>query len=136
MKRIILPILAALMLVLACGEGGSPEQVIDGFLQACKDEDKEAALATIYSGNVDSDIHEFFENYIWAAVESGEIVIDSWTDPKVVETEEVDEEGVDVKEVAWVESEVTIKEGGDSDTDTMEFEVVRTSAGWFIFEMD
>ncbi|MCK4595087.1 hypothetical protein KAU45_11335 [bacterium] len=135
MKRIILPILAVLMLVLACGEGKGPEQVVDNFLTACKDKDKEAALVTIYSGTEETGVQEYFHE-LWSDLESDDVAVEGWTEPEVVETEEVNEEGVDVTEVAWVETDVTVDEGGEEDTDTVGFEVVRTEHGWFIFDMD
>jgi hypothetical protein len=135
MKKFLLPLFAVILLASACGEGKSPEQVVDNFLTACRDKDKEGALMTIYSGNVDTDVQEYFHE-IWGAVESGEVVVEEWTEPEVVETEEVDEEGVDVLEVAWVETDVTISEDGERDTDEIGFEVVRNEYGWFIFEMD
>lgn len=128
MKRIILPILAVLMLVLACGEGKSPEQVVDNFLTACKDKDKEAALVTV------NPINELEFDYLWGAIESGEVAVKSWTEPKVVESEEADEEGF--KEFALVETDITIIQAGEEDTDTIEFEMVRTEDGWFIFDMN
>jgi hypothetical protein len=135
MKKVILSIFAVLLFVLACGETGSPEGTLGRFLQAFKDKDKEAALMTIYSGNQETDMQERFAE-LWGGVESGDVSIESWTEPAVTKTEKVSEEGVDVLEDAWVESEITIVQGGQKDTEKVIFEVVRTGNGWFVFKME
>jgi len=135
MKKVILSVFAVLLFALACGETGSPEGTVDRFLQALRDKDKEAALMTIYSGNQETDMQERFYE-IWGDVESGDVAVEEWTEPKLTKTEEVSEEGVDVLEDARVESEVTIVQGGEKDKEKVVFEVVRNEYGWFVFKMD
>ncbi len=135
MKKVILSVFAVALFVLACGETGSPEGTVDRFLQAFKDKDKEAGLMTIYSGNQETDMQERFHQ-LWGDVESGDVTVEEWTEPKLVKSEEVSEEGVDVLEDAWVESEVTIVQGGRKDTEKVTFEVVRNEYGWFLFKME
>ncbi|HUT98358.1 MAG TPA: hypothetical protein VM054_04700 [bacterium] len=135
MKKVILSVFAVVLFVLACGETGSPEGTVDRFLQALRDKDKEAALMTIYSGNQETDMQERFYD-MWGDVESGAVSVEEWTEPKLTKSEEVSEEGVDVLEVARVETEVTIVQDGQKDTEKVTFEVVRNEFGWFVFEME
>jgi len=135
MKKVVPSIFVVLLFALACAGERGPVETVDDFLQAFKDVDKEGALMTIYSGNVDTDIQEYFHE-TWGSVESGAVTVEEWSEPKVVDTEKVNEEGVDVLEVARVETEVTVVQDGEKDTDTIEFEVVRNEYGWFVFEMD
>jgi hypothetical protein len=135
MKKVILSVFVVVLFVLACGETGSPEGTVDRFLQAFKDKDKEAGLMTIYSGNQETDMQERFYQ-LWGGVESGAVTVEEWTEPKLVKSEEVSEEGVDVLEDAWVETEVTIVQDGQKDTEKVTFEVVRNEHGWFVFKME
>jgi hypothetical protein len=135
MKKVIRSVFVVVLFVLACGETGSPEGTVDRLLQAFKDKDKEAGLMTIYSGNQETGMQERFYE-LWGDVESGDVTVEEWTAPKLVKSEEVKEEGVDVLEDAWVETEVTVNQHGEKDTEKVSFEVVRNEHGWFIFDMD
>ncbi|OGD79490.1 MAG: hypothetical protein A2Y64_09225 [Candidatus Coatesbacteria bacterium RBG_13_66_14] len=135
MKKVILSVFAVLLFTLACGETGSPEGTVVRLLEALKDADREAALATLYSGSEESDAPEQLDK-IWGDVESGKVVLLSWTDPKVGEKEEVSEEGVDVLEYAEVGAVLTLGFGDERVEEEVGFEVVRTDQGWSIFNMD
>jgi hypothetical protein len=111
------------------GELGSPEGTVDRFLTACRDVDKEAALMTIYSGSEDNDFLERFDD-IWGDIESGRVVVMSWTDPEVIGWEEWNRG--DIVEAFGVETVATL--GGDErEENKLNFGVVRTEQGWFIF---
>jgi hypothetical protein len=135
MKKVIPSLFLVLVLALACGGERGPAETVDAFLQALRDVDKEGALMVIYSGNVDTDIQELFHE-MWGDVESGAFSVEEWTEPVVVETEEVKEEGVDILELARVETEVTVKDEGGAETEKVAFEVARNEYGWFVFGME
>jgi len=115
------------------GEVGSPEGTVDRFLTACRDMDKEAALMTIYSGSEEYDAQDQFYDF-WYTFESGSTVLLSWTDPKVTKKEEMNEEGVDIVEVAWVETLTTMGGLGGEREVWLRVHVMRTEQGWFIIE--
>jgi|GEM_PF-6548746 len=138
-KLLALLVLAALgFTVVSCG-GGAAETAKDAViaaLEAMEAGDKDAYMSLAYSGDALGGVDMEGYEGVWAELENFDIVIEKWDDPVVVKTVPAEELEGDILGGVLMEIDTIISFDGVPENEDLEFGVVKTAEGWFIFEID
>ncbi|MCD4733036.1 hypothetical protein K8R78_02230 [bacterium] len=138
-KLLALLVLVALGLtVVSCGGGAAEtaEDAVIAALEAMEAGDKDAYMALAYSGDALGGVDMEGYEGVWAELENFDIVIEKWDDPVVVKTVPDEELEGDILEGMLMEIDTVISFDGVSESEDLEFGVVKTAEGWFIMSID
>ena len=140
-KLLALLVLVSLGLTLGCGGASGPaetaEDVVVAALEAMQSGDKDAFMSLAYPGDVEGGVDmEEYEEFWLDVEEEDDLTIDGWSNPMSVQTMSADEMEGDVIGGEIMETMVSISFGDEIEAEGLEFVVVETEEGWYIFEID